>query len=105
MNDVLNLESKPKRDNSAALEKARATKAANIAARKLEAANAPKPDQIDLVQEHDPSTVSFHTDSDVWIRSLLVAMETTQAKHVSHIETCVPIADKVLEVYKKKFPN
>ena len=82
-----------------ALARGRATKAANKAARI--AAGEPEPTR----QKREPVMIGKISDEEVWTLALCAAMRTMEIKSQVNVATCVPVADRVLELFKVKFPQ
>ncbi len=96
-----NVEVKPKRDNSAALEKARAVRAANIEARKNGTFVEPE-GKVSL--QDDVVILTKYTQREIaaWKDFLVASIHVMGVKHPMHIDQCIPIADKCLGLFIKK---
>ena len=99
------VEVKPKRDNSAALEKARAARAANIEARKN--GTFVEPEKKNVVSQGasiEELSLSKYSLREVaaWKDFLVASIHVMGVKHPMHIDQCIPIADKCLELFIKK---
>ena len=82
-----------------ALARGRATKAANKAARA--AAGIPEPTK----PKKEPIMSGKISDEEVWTLALCAAMRNLEIKSPVNVATCVPVADKALELFKAKFPQ
>lgn len=78
----------------AALAASRAKKAA------LKAEREANPDYVGPVKEKKDTNMS---DKEVWMAAFTAAMVTLEIKSPVNISTCVPIADKALELFKARF--
>lgn len=61
---------------------------------------AANPDYVEPVKEKKDTNMS---DKEVWMNAFTSAMITLEIKSPVNIATCVPIADRALELFKARF--